>query len=298
MSDRKLHVLGTASQVPTRYRNHNGYFVRWDQEGFLFDPGEGTQRQMTFSGVSVTDFTKIFISHFHGDHCLGLAGLFPRISTDEVPHEIELYFPASGYKYVKNLQFSSIHKNRGKIAFRPIKKEGVVYSDKKIEITALELRHRCPTLGYRIQERDRRSMLPDKLKAAGISGKEISELSKNGILKKGDTVFKVEDFSVVKRGQSFAFVMDTAVCANALALSKDVDLFICESTYQKTEEKEAEERGHMTAEQAAKIAKASDVGRLILTHFSQRYKGGFEEEAREVFENSIAVKDGDVISIR
>ena len=74
MSVRELVVLGTASQVPTRYRNHNAYLLRWDGEGLLFDPGEGTQRQLIHAGVSSTDITKICITHFHGDHCLGLAG--------------------------------------------------------------------------------------------------------------------------------------------------------------------------------------------------------------------------------
>jgi ribonuclease Z len=99
MSDRKLIILGTASQVPGRTRNQNGYLLRFDDEGFLFDPGEGTQRQMIVSGVSASEITKIFISHFHGDHCLGLAGIIQRISLDKVPHEVEVYYPASGCKF-------------------------------------------------------------------------------------------------------------------------------------------------------------------------------------------------------
>ncbi|MEP6923654.1 MAG: MBL fold metallo-hydrolase, partial [Pyrinomonadaceae bacterium] len=84
MSIRKFVALGTASQVPTRERNHNGYFLRWDEHGFLFDPGEGTQRQMTLAGVSASEITKIFITHFHGDHCLGLPGVMQRLSLDRV----------------------------------------------------------------------------------------------------------------------------------------------------------------------------------------------------------------------
>ena len=77
MSDRELVVLGTASQAPTRRRNHNGYLLRWDGEGLLFDPGEGTQRQMIFAGVTVSQITRICLTHFHGDHCLGLPGVLP-----------------------------------------------------------------------------------------------------------------------------------------------------------------------------------------------------------------------------
>src|SRR5438128_688183 len=96
MSARELVVLGTASQVPTRYRNHNGYLLRWDDEGFLFDPGEGTQRQMIFAEVAATAVTRVCITHFHGDHCLGLAGVSQRISLDGAPHLVHAYYPASG----------------------------------------------------------------------------------------------------------------------------------------------------------------------------------------------------------
>ena len=80
MSTRELIALGTGSQVPTRRRNHNGYFLRWDDEGFLFDPGEGTQRQMVFGDLPASAVHRIFVTHFHGDHCLGLAGILQRLS--------------------------------------------------------------------------------------------------------------------------------------------------------------------------------------------------------------------------
>ena len=96
MPARELVVLGTSSAVPTRTRNHNGHLLRWDGAGLLLDPGEGTQRQMTFAGVSASQITKIFITHFHGDHCLGLAGVVQRFSLDRVAHEVEIYYPEYG----------------------------------------------------------------------------------------------------------------------------------------------------------------------------------------------------------
>ena len=94
MSSRELVVLGTASQAPTRTRNHNGYLLRWDQEGLLFDPGEGTQRQMLLAGVTASQVTCICVTHFHGDHCLGLPGVLARMALDRVPHVTDLCFPA------------------------------------------------------------------------------------------------------------------------------------------------------------------------------------------------------------
>ena len=92
MSDRELVILGTASQAPTRRRNHNGYLLLWDGEGLLFDPGEGTQRQMLFAGVTATRITHICITHFHGDHCLGLPGVLARMSLDRVAHPVDVLY--------------------------------------------------------------------------------------------------------------------------------------------------------------------------------------------------------------
>src|SRR5436853_6054759 len=99
MSSRELAVLGTASQAPTRSRNHNGYFLRWDGEGILFDPGEGTQRQLMYAGVAGTDITRLCVTHFHGDHCLGVPGVVQRLSLDRAPHPVYAHYPASGQDY-------------------------------------------------------------------------------------------------------------------------------------------------------------------------------------------------------
>src|SRR5919198_3236532 len=96
MTARELGVLGTASQAPTRERNHNGYLLRWADEGFLFDPGEGAQRQLLLAGVPASAITRVCITHFHGDHCLGLPGVLQRLSLDRVPRPVEVRFPASG----------------------------------------------------------------------------------------------------------------------------------------------------------------------------------------------------------
>ena len=93
---RELVVLGTSSQVPTRERNHNGYLLRWDGQGLLFDPGEGTQRQMILAGVPSSAVTRICLTHVHGDHTYGLPGVLSRLSLDGVEHPVDLHYPASG----------------------------------------------------------------------------------------------------------------------------------------------------------------------------------------------------------
>ncbi len=104
MADRELVVLGTASQAPTRDRNHNGYLLRWDGEGVLFDPGEGTQRQFTLAGVSPATVGRVCITHFHGDHCLGLPGMLMRLALDGGRLPVPVHYPASGQQYFERLR--------------------------------------------------------------------------------------------------------------------------------------------------------------------------------------------------
>jgi ribonuclease Z len=299
MSARELIALGTSSQVPTRYRNHNGYLLRWDEQGLLFDPGEGTQRQMIFAEVTVTQVTKILITHFHGDHCLGLAGISQRISLDRVPHEIEVYFPRSGRKYFDRLRKASVYHDVSKIRPCPIEAPGELFASDKLVLSCQRLDHAVETFGYRLEERDSRTMLPEKLAEAGIRGPAIRTLMQQGSLEVDGRVVHLSDVSHPKPGQSFAFVMDTRMCDAAIELARGADLLVCESTYLTSEEREARAHGHLTARQAAFIAKEAGARRLVLTHFSQRYGSvkPFLDEARELHDDVVAARDGDRVPV-
>lgn len=299
MSARRFIALGTASQVPTRERNHNGYFLRWDAEGFLFDPGEGTQRQMSCVDVSATQITKIFITHFHGDHCLGLAGVVQRLSLDRVPQTVQIFYPASGEKYLGNLLTASIFTNFASIELRPISAEGVIFEGADYVIETMRLEHSAESWGYRLKENDSFTLVPERLEEFGIRGRDAGILKTQGKIETGGKTVTVEQCGIERRGQSFAFVMDTRLCVNAFRLAKDVDLLVCESTYLQTETEEAIAYGHLTAAQAARIAADSNAGLLVLTHFSQRYQNiqDFVAEAKEIHPNSIAVRDGDFVDL-
>lgn len=299
MSSRELFVLGTASQVPTRYRNHNGYFLRWGPWGLLFDPGEGTQRQMIYSSLSASQIHRILITHFHGDHCLGLAGIVQRISLDEVPHTVHVHYPASGQQYFERLRHASIFHDKSKIEPVPTRAPGVVGEVDEFRVETMRLVHGAESWGYRIVEPDGYRMLPEKLKAAGVRGRDIGRIQREGQIELDGKIIKREDVSEPRPGQVVAFVMDTRLCDNAFALAENADLLICESTYLSTEEKEAWSRGHMTAAQAARVAKESGARRLVLTHFSQRYPSTqpFLEEAQAIHDDVIAASDGDVIPV-
>ena len=297
MSERKLIVFGTASQVPARNRNQGGYLLRFDDNGFLFDPGEGTQRQMIFAGAKVSEITKIFITHFHGDHCLGLAGIVQRISLDRVNHTVEVYYPSSGQKFFEHLCNSSLFYNIARLKERPVTGPGVIFEDSNLVIEARKLDHDVDTYGYSIREKDSYTLIPQRLEEAGITGKDISRLKGTGaIIIEGRTV-TIEEMGSVLPGQRFAFVMDTRQCQAAYELADHADLLVCEATYLSELETKASQYGHLTAGQAGRIARDACAGKLVLTHFSQRYitADALVHEARQFHEETVAANDYDHI---
>ncbi len=299
MSLRELIALGTASQVPTRQRNHNAYLLRWDGHGFLFDPGEGTQRQFIFANVAVSAVTRIFISHFHGDHCLGLAGIVQRLSLDKVPQTVEVYYPQSGQVFFDRLTRASIFVNNLRLKPCPVPDAGgVVCDDGQFTISALPLDHPVPTVGYRIKEPDSRRFLPDKLAALGLAGPAVGKLQREGQIEHQGKTVRVEDVTEEKPGAVFAFVMDTRVTPLAVELARAADMLLIEATFLESERKLARNFGHLTAKEAATIAKEAGVRELILGHFSQRYGNSraHRDEAREVFPRTRALRDLDRVA--
>ncbi|MFB7324890.1 ribonuclease Z [Streptomyces sp. NPDC056190] len=279
MSVRELVVLGTASQVPTRHRNHNGYLLRWDGEGILFDPGEGTQRQMLRAGVAAHDLNRICVTHFHGDHSLGLAGVIQRINLDRVPHEITAHYPRSGRRFFERLRYATAYRETVELTEAPVDADGVLATTPAYTLEARRLSHPVESFGYRLVELDGRRMLPERLAAHGIKGPDVGRVQREGSL--GGV--PLEAVSEVRRGQRFAFVMDTRLCEGVHALAEGCDMLVIESTFLDEDEQLAVEYGHLTAGQAARVARDAGVRHLVLTHFSQRYTdlgGEFERQAR------------------
>jgi ribonuclease Z len=269
--NRELVVFGTASQAPTRSRNHNGYLLRWDSEGLLFDPGEGTQRQMLFAGVTASHITRICITHFHGDHCLGLPGVLQRMALDRVPHVVEAYYPGQNQAVFDRLRHAALFRDVLNLRECPVVQAGPVASTPAFRLEARPLSHSVPTFGYRLEEPDGRRMLPERLARLGIAGPDIGRLQREGSLVAGGRPVTLEEVSEPRRGQRFAFIMDTRLCDAAFALAEQADMLVCESTFADTEAALARDYGHLTASQAGLVAAQAGARLLVLTHFSQRY---------------------------
>ncbi|HLI02509.1 MAG TPA: MBL fold metallo-hydrolase [Acidimicrobiales bacterium] len=296
MSGRDLVVLGTASQAPTRDRNHNGYLLRFDGFGVLFDPGEGTQRQMARAGVPSSAIDLICVTHLHGDHCLGLPGVLARMSLDGRAGELDVLFPAPSELEMAIL----LHAAVGRRTVTPVPvpaEEGVVRPGPPLTVTARWLDHLVPTLGWRLDEPAGRHLDPEALARWGISGPAVGQLVAKGSLETAQGVVTLEAVSHPRPGRSLAFVMDTRPCPAAVELARGVDLLVCESTFLSSEAALANRYGHMTAAQAGALAAEAGARRLVLTHFSQRHpdEQDFAREASEIFSDVVAVRDLDVV---
>ncbi|MDN3356879.1 ribonuclease Z [Actinomadura sp. DC4] len=293
MSTWELVVLGTASAVPTKARNHNGYLLRWDGRGVLFDPGEGTQRQMAHAGLSAHDIDWICLTHFHGDHCLGVPGIVQRIARDEVGHPVTAVFPASGITYWQRLRHAAVFGDTEVITERPIDGDAVTVETVPFRLTARRLSHRVEAYGYRIEEPDGLTMLPERLAAYGIGGPLVGTLQRDGQVKAPDgRTVTLAECSVRRKGQKAAFVMDTRLCDAIAPLAEGVELLVIESTFLEADARLAEEYGHLTAAQAGRIAAEAGVRRLVLTHFSERYPA---EDERRFTDEAARAYDGDIV---
>ncbi|WP_156722827.1 ribonuclease Z [Streptomyces apocyni] len=288
MSVRELVILGTASQVPTRHRNHNGYLLRWDGEGILFDPGEGTQRQMLRAKVAAHDINRICVTHFHGDHSLGLAGVIQRINLDRVPHEITAHYPASGQHFFDRLRYATAYRETVALNQAPVAADGVLAATSSYTLRTHKLSHPVESYGYQLSAPDGRRILPELLARHGIKGPDVGLIQRDGVLR-GVTL---DEVSEPRRGQRFAFVMDTRLCEGVYALADGCDLLAIESTFLDEDAQLAADHGHLTAGQAARVARDAGVRHLVLTHFSQRYAdpADFARQARAAgFEGELTI---------
>ncbi|GHF01374.1 ribonuclease Z [Amycolatopsis deserti] len=288
---RELVVLGTGSQVPTRTRNHNGYLLRWDGEGLLFDPGEGTQRQMLFAGVAASSITRICLSHFHGDHCLGVPGVVQRLSLDGVRHPVVAHYPASGAEYFARLRHASVFHETAELVESPVAEPGVIAQGPFGQLVARRLSHPVESFGYQLVEPDSRRMLPERLAELGVRGPAVGRLQREGSIEVDGRRVELPEASEPRRGQRFAFVMDTRLCDGVFELADRADLLVIESTFLSADAALATEYGHLTAAQAGRVAAECGVRKLVLSHFSQRYAEpeAFRAEAGEFFGGEIVV---------
>jgi len=296
----KITFLGTSDMHPTKDRNHTSILLNHGNENILVDCGEGTQRQLKIAEIKPTKITKILISHWHGDHILGIPGLLFTLGSLEYSKTLEIYGP-KGTKEFMNKMFSFfVRPDKVKIKIHEIEKPGLFLKTKDLEFYSTNLKHSCPTLGYVIKEKDKRKMKLNYLKKFGLTRDPLLgklQKGKNITYKKQKILAK--DATTLIPGKKISIILDNYPTKKLEKVTKDSDVLIMESSYSSNLEDIAKKRKHTTAKRAAEIAKKAKVKKLILTHIGRRYKSStpLVKEAKKVFPKTIAAKDFMTISL-
>lgn len=284
----QITLLGTSAMVPTKTRNHSAIFISYENEGILFDCGEGTQRQLKLAGLKLTKVTRIFISHWHGDHVLGIPGLLQSLENEDYQKTLQIYGP-KGTKYKIESLISLFASDKSiSIKINEIDNE-IISETSDFFVSTKKLEHKSLCYGYAFIEKDKRKMKMQKIKELGIpEGPLLGKLQKGNSIIHNEKTIKADDVTSIVKGKKITYIADTKICENAIKLANNSTVLICESTYDDSNKEKAEEYTHLTSSDAASIAHESNSKKLILTHISQRYKDTTEllNQARTIFPNT------------
>lgn len=294
----QITFLGTSSGVPTRSRNVSSVALRLPQraEFWLFDCGEGTQHQILRSDLKISQMSRIFITHLHGDHIFGLMGLLATYGLAGSPNEIDIYGPPGLNEYLQGCQRYSYTHFSYPIRVHTIR-PGVIYEDGEFSVIAGPLKHRVTAFGYRVVEKDRPGRFNvEKAAELGIPSGPIYGKLKRGeqvTLPDGRQINGADLCGATEVGRKIAYCTDTVYCDGAVELAQDADVLIHEATFSHQDAQLAFERLHSTSTMAAQAALGAGVKQLIMTHFSPRYAPGNDiqlddllQEARAIFPNT------------
>ncbi|MBN1645745.1 ribonuclease Z [Candidatus Woesearchaeota archaeon] len=292
----EITFLGTSCMVPTKDRNVPAIYMEHKGEGILLDCGEGTQRQMNIAGINRNKVRKVLITHWHGDHVSGLVGLIQTIGNAVDEGGIIVYGPRGTRKHMDCLLCSCVFDVKLNLKVVELNPKGVeeFYSNQDYVLSAAEMDHSTPCVGYSLRFKDQRKINLDKAKNLGLREGPVIGKLKDGrkVTVKGREILP-DDISTLVKGKKVTFIFDTSPNKNCIDLAEDSDLLICESSFTSDLQEKAQEFKHVTTQDAALIANQANVKKLIITHFSQRYKTDekLKKEIQTMFANSETAHD-------
>lgn len=285
--------LGTSGSLPTKKRSQPAIHLSYKDKSILWDCGEGTQQQITKTSISPFKIDEIYISHLHPDHYIGLWGLIRTLDFMGRKNELMVQGPRNLDRYLDVFKGGTKRLNYP-INFKKIQK-GTIRKEKSYEVKAFPVEHGVNSYGFKFLEKPGINLDKDKISQYGLlNHPKCRELKEKGeITYKGEKI-KLEDvMKPKKKGKKIVYSGDTPACKSLEEAAEGADLLIVDSSFGEDKKNKAKEYKHGEAKEMAKLAKRAEVGKLILTHFSNRYddESILEEEAREVFEESYAAKD-------
>jgi len=301
MSDFEITILGNGSAVPTSWQNPSAQMVRYGRHRFLIDCGEGTQMQMIRYGVSYSNLSHIFISHLHGDHFLGVAGLLSTLHLYGRQKALHIFAPQP-LKEILRLQFEVSHTRlHFPLLFHVLPESGLLYEDTRLEIRCFPLKHSVPAYGFLLKEKPgKRNLKKDFVKKyhPGIEQMQRIKQGDDFVLPDGTVLPNREITKDPVPPRSYAYCSDTAYDEKIIPFIRGVDLLYHEATFDDSLAALAAEKFHSTARQAATIAAKAGAKKLLLGHFSARFRDAdtmlLLEEARQVFPHTFLSRQGEV----
>ena len=300
----KLSILGCGSALPKPHSFHSSQLLEMRQKQFMIDCGEGTQIRMRQMKLHTNRLNHIFISHLHGDHFFGIPGLISTLgmlgrTADIVIHahpELQRLMQPQLDFFCKDYPFNVLFES-----FSPYRSQ-VIYDDRSVTVTTVPLKHRVASSGFLFEEKPtERHIVRTMIDAYDIPIRAIKDIKAGAdwITPEGEIVPNVRLTTDATPPKRFAYISDTAYLEKIVPIIEGVDCLYHEATFLDEDSVRIKATLHSSAKQAATIALKAHVGKLIIGHFSARYKDTtpFLKEAKSVFENSFAAKDGDVFWI-
>lgn len=296
----KLTFLGTSDAIPSATKNHTSILLTYKGENILIDCGEGTQRQFRKAGLNPCKITKILITHWHGDHVLGIPGLLQTLTLSGYKKTLEIYGPKGTKKFMGELFKTFVFAGKIKLKIHEIETKKFLKED-DFYLEAESMIHGPACNAYNFIKQGQIRIDKKKLKKYKLpQGKHLSRLKKGKDIKFKGKTYKAKNLTYLEGNKKISIVLDTRLNKKILPFVKDADIFVSESTYDSDSSNLARDYKHMTSTQAATIAKKAKVKKLFLTHISQRYSKNPKKilnEAKKVFKNTHLAKDLESFSI-
>ena len=302
MVDIQLVFLGTSSGAPTVQRGLSSIALIRGAELLLFDAGEGMQRNFIKAGLGMNKKMKIFITHMHADHCVGLLGLLQTMELQGREKSIDIYGEPRLEEFLRENMRIIGFRLTFDIIVRKIEKEGVIVRERDYQVSCCQAMHSVPSFAYCLEEFDRPGVFNvAEARRLGIPEGDLYSKLQRGedIVYGGQMIRSSQVVGRPRKGRKIGISGDTRPTDRLARFFKDCDLLIFESTYSQDKQEKAMENGHSTAAEAATIAKKADVDKLLLTHFSARYDETslLVKEARAIHYNVEAAEDLRVVRV-
>lgn len=294
----ELHILGSGAALPTGKRNASAQYINCNERHILIDCAEGTQQQLRKFGLKLQKIQIILISHLHGDHFFGLPGLLSTMHLLGRDKRLDIFGPPGLERLIKNMLEAGGHPIEFNLVFHEISPGSItqIFEDRLLYIHAFALKHRIPTIGYKISEKpkllnlDKQAIERDQLLIEDLPKLKAGK----NIIRDGKTYNYLDYTLPAIPCYSYAYCSDTKPAASYVDAINSCDLLYHEATFTEQHKERAKCTYHSTALQAAKQAKLAECKHLILGHFSSRYDDAKQhlEEAKTIHEKVIAAEDG------